>query len=324
MLIVQGTFRSGTSVLFRTLRNDPARTCYYEPLHPNLLSHVAEAKAAGPDHPKSPLYAQYTPLLPRLRRVYRSSFWEDYATVRRGDAAAPLRTYVRLLADSAARTVLQLNRAFWMAPWLHQTFPDARFIHLVRDPRSVVWSQLTTHSGERVRMTWPLLGRLFSFSSGDLSNVFSRYAYHGAYQIQDYFRLVLDRFSHSTEGVRHWAYSCLQSVCECRPYVQALAVWGAQTRVCHREAQSAFGSRYLCIRYRDLCTAPTETLRRIYALYGDTPPSPVMQYAEAQVHADRVSSWRRDERTWTCFREGLRRARLSPALDELGYDSLLD
>ncbi|MCS4200970.1 sulfotransferase [Salinibacter ruber] len=324
MLIVQGNFRSGTSALFRALCNDPGQTCYYEPLHPNLLEHVSEARAARPSHDKSSLYTQYTSLLPRLRRIYRPSFWKEYATVDEDEDASLLQTYLQFLSDSSDRVVLQTNRTFWMAPWLHRTFPDARFVHLVRDPRSVVWSQLTTGSGERVRMNWPVLGRLFSFSSGDLSNVFSSYAYHGAYRVQDYFHLALDQFSDETRDARSWAHSCLRSVRECRPYVQALAVWGAQAHVCHQEAQSAFGDRYLCLRYQDLCASPHDELHRIYALNDGVPPSSALQYAKSHLHSNRVASWQQDEDSRTYFRKGIQQAGLTPVLEEFGYNIRLN
>lgn len=324
MLIVQGVFRSGTSALFRALREDPNRTCYYEPLHPNLLDHVTDAQSNRSEHSKSSLYTQYISLLPRLQTIYRPSFWKRCATLEENDDAPLFRKYLQLLDRSANQVVLQLNRAFWMTPWLSRIFPQARFVHLVRSPCSVVWSQLTTQSGERVRMDWPILGRLFSFSSGDLSNVFSRYAYHGAYQVRDYFRLALDRFSNRTQGVRHWAHSCLKDVQDHRPYVQALAVWGAQTRVCHHEGREAFGDQYFCLRYRDLCTSPRRALRKIYALHDAPPPAATTQYAHSQFRSNRVASWKRGLEIQTRFQEGLQRAGLTPALEEFGYDALLD
>ena len=324
MMIVQGVFRSGTSVLFRTLAHDSAWTCYYEPLHPDLLDHVSEAEAANPSHPKSSLYAPYQAVQPRLQEAFSPSFSTDHATLEAEDSAAPLRSYLTLLTENRATTVLQFNRAFWMTSWLQSAVPEACFLHLVRDPRSVVWSQLTTSSGSRVRMDWPLLGRVFSFSSGDLSKVFSPHAYHGAYEIKDYLRLGLNRFSDRSDDIRAWAYDCLHAAQSHRPYVQALAVWGAQVRVCHHEAQAAFGENYRCLRYEDLCDTPISTLKRVYDLCDRPLPSSVRQYAGDHIHRESVAAWEEVDGAREHFRRGVRQAGIAPVLEDVGYDHLLE
>jgi hypothetical protein len=321
MLIAQGVFRSGTTVLFRALRQDEERRCYYEPLHPNLLDHVQEARTTTPRHAKSPLYAEFTPLLNPIETVFSPAFALNNAVLDSEDNAPAMSRYLHLLAEAPSSAVLQMNRGFWMSAWLRQQFPSTAFLHLVRDPRSVVWSQMTTQSGDRVRMNWPLLQRrFFNFSSGDLSNVFSPRAYCGAYHVNEYREIGRQKLGRSSHDVAMWAQARLRATRESPPFVQALALWGAQAWVCHQQAQAAFGDRYCLIRYEDLCAAPEHTLSRVYhQLFDHPPPDSVLAYSRDHVHANRIAGWRQVDMAEKRFRQGLHEAGLERVLEAFGY-----
>jgi hypothetical protein len=320
MLLLQGVFRSGTTALFRTLRQDEQLRCFYEPLHLALLEHVREARASDPDHPKSSLYAEYAPLLDRLRAQFGSDL-PDWPRRLVDDGKAPtLAEYLKTLADTDREPLLQFNRAFWMGPWLARLFPEAPFVQLVRDPRSVVWSQLTTSSG-RVRMDWPLLGRLLPFSSGTQRRVFSEHAYFGAYQLSDYYeagRRLLDE--EMGDDVLETALRRLDSVREAPPYVKALAVWGAQVEICRHHAQAAFGDRSLLLRYEDVCEAPTEHVTSLYALLDRPVPDTVRSYARRTIDASRLRRWTEVPTAEQRFREGVQQAQIADLMRTLGYD----
>lgn len=320
MLIVQGVFRSGTTMLFRALRQDPRLRCYYEPLHPNLLDHVREATADCPNHVKSPLYAEFTSLGDSMESLYDATLALQHAALGPQDAAPTLRTYLQALTASAPQVILQFNRSFWMTRWLHCQYPDSTFVHVVRDPRSVVWSQLTTASGQRVRMDWPLLGRrFFNFSSGNLRNVFSPYAYCGGYQIKDYMTAGRRLEQTFQDDVAAWAQTQLRAVQDAPPFVQALALWGAQVRVSHHHARNAFGNRYRLLRYEDLCRHPKRTLRGVYAGLPHAMPPPVDRYVAECIHAQRLTAWHTVDEAEAHFRDGIRRAGIEPVLREVGY-----
>lgn len=321
MLLLQGVFRSGTTALFRALRRDERLRCFYEPLHPDLLGHVRESRVSDPDHPKSSLYAEYAPLLDRLKPQVGSMPSNSPHVLGADDEAPSLTAYVRSLTDTEEVPLLQFNRAFWMIPWLARTFPDASFVQLVRDPRSVVWSQLTTASGERVRMDWPLLGRLLPFSSGSLRRVFSEYAYFGAYQLDEYFEAGR-RLLHDGPGdaILHDALRRLDAVRAAPPYVKALALWGAQVEACRRHAQTAFGDRFVPLRYEDVCDSPCAHLRRIYARLDPTAPDTVRDYARRAIDADRLRRWADVPTAEQRFWEGIERAQVADLMRDLDYD----
>ncbi|HHP7238180.1 sulfotransferase [Longibacter sp.] len=328
MIIVQGVFRSGTTLLFRTLRQAPRLRCYYEPLHPNLLDHVAEAHSQAPNHRKSSLYSEYAALNGHLRKRFDPRLCDERSVTLNGGQGCPrLRSYLNLLAasgpngaDEGGRVVLQFNRAFWMARWLRTQFPDTCFLHVVRDPRSVVWSQLTTSSCQRVRMDWPLLSRrFFNVSSGDLSNVFSPYAYHGVYQIKHYLALGRAELKQGSDAACQFAHELLESVEGKRPYVQALALWGAQVWVCHHHARAAYGDRYALIRYEDFVRDPCSSLRSLFERAGTPPPDAARRFAKESVRPKRVARWSTVPTATERFREGIRRAGIEKVLDTVGY-----
>jgi hypothetical protein len=317
MLLLQGVFRSGTTALFRALRRDRRLRCLYEPLHPDLLNHAREARAPRPGHSKSPLYAEYAPLLDRLEPHLDTPSWPLWLG---GDDEAPaLRAYLHDLTGADGEPLLQFNRAFWMGPWLAQAFPEAAFVHLVRDPRSVVWSQLTTGSGERVRMDWPLLGRLLPVSSGTLRRAFSEYAYFGAYHLDEYFEAGLRLLDERRDPAFGSALRRLGAVRAAPPYVKALALWGAQVEACQHRARSAFGPRFLRVRYEDFIDAPGETLQSIYDLQDRALPDPVREHARSIVDPDRRRRWADVPGAEQRFREGIEQARIGDLMRGLGY-----
>jgi hypothetical protein len=319
MLLVQGVFRSGTTLLFRMLRRDEQLRCFYEPLHPDVLDHAGEAHATDPGHDKSSLYAEYVPTLNRIRTQGAPDSWP--CQLADTDEAPALRAYLECLCPNGEQRLLQFNRAFWMVPWLGRTFSGSPFVHLVRDPRAVVWSQLTTASGQRVRMDWPLLGRLLPLSSGNLRRAFCEHAYFGAYHLDEYFehglRLLQDE---ETAPATRAALQRLGAVQDDPPYVRALALWGAQVEACQHHARSTFGTQFLFLRYEDVCEAPCEHLRSIYNLQDRPLPTPVETYAQQTVNAECPRRWTEIPSAHRRFREGIRRAHIADLMRDLGYD----
>lgn len=321
MLILQGVFRSGTSLLFRILRQDPDQRSYYEPLHPNLLNHVRESDTRRPKHEKSFLYREYKRIPNPLEDYFEVDLASKHSHLNSHTKASTLSSYLQVLVASAHRVVLQFNRAFWMSQWLHATFPDSYFVHLVRDPRSVVWSQLTTSSGDRVRMDWPLVGRLFPFSSTDLRQVFSRHAYFGAYHLDEYFERGCHIFEQAGDDeVLRQILKRLQVTRTARPFVKALSLWGAQVEACHNQAQSAFGTRYLLLRYEEFCEAPVEHLESIYALQDRRLPARVRRYAQKSVNEGPSRRWKKTPMAEEYFREGIQRAQIADLMRDIGYN----
>lgn len=321
MLFIQGVFRSGTTALFRALRQDDRLDCFYEPLHPNLPKHVHDAASERDGHPKSPLYEEYLSSFKRTDTHLDTKFSAWPSCLGTDDKAPALSAYLHGLLDGRSSPLLQFNRAFWMVPWLMQEFQSSAFVHLIRDPRSVVWSQLTTASGRRVRMDWPLVGRLLPLTSGTLHRAFCKHAYLGAYQLDDYFEEGLQLLrADETDPITRNSLQRLTAVRGALPYVKALALWGAQVEASHRHVQHLLGDRALFLRYEDFCSAPYKSIRSIYALLGHTVPDPVREHARSHIDTTRLRRWKEVGTAEQRFREGMRRAQITGLMRELGYD----
>lgn len=295
--------------MFDLLRQDEAFVSYYEPLHPNLISHIHNLRDGYNLHPKATFFREYLSHLEALSEIFDPEFATNNAVFPQETNAGQLRHYLAYLAGSSANVIMQFNRAFWCADWLENVFPHAIFVHIVRDPRAVVWSQLTRQPIGRVALNLPLLGRRPAPSQGW---VFSRCTDLSAYHVEEYLRVGK---SSSNEETRN----NLAAVSSERPYVQALALWGEQVRICHEQAIRSFASRYSLIKYEDLCADPQAVLSTIYGITGHDLPKNVKDFATNVVRSDRLAPWRQVRGADSSFERGIAKAKIGDLLDLVGY-----
>lgn len=319
LLIVQGVFRSGTTALFEVLRQDKRFRCYYEPLHPNLILHLKDRMAAEPRHPKAANFSEYLDYYGEIAELFNPLYASEQSILRENDDAPQLEAYLRFLAQSHSDVVLQVNRAFWCSAWLYRVFPEAHFVHIIRDPRAVVWSQLTRPSRQHVALVLPF--RKQWVVTSDLRKVFSRFTYFGAYHVRDYLDMGERRLAALGEpGLLSEEGNRLVSMRKCRPYVRALALWGAQARICHEQASSAFGERYQLVRYEDFCSSPVDIVGCIYGNINRDVPDQVEQYAQREIHTRRLAPWHNIPGATRRFNKGLRQAGIWDFARTLGYE----
>lgn len=167
-LVVNGFFRSGTSIVWSILReSNPDHDVFYEPCHGDLLRRIEEFRRCGkvdPIHAMC-LWEEYlrTPgLIERLRTVHPNvgrTFPENLTS---------LIPYVQEYHALPRRSVLQTNRWHFFLEGVHRE-TGCGVVHLVRNPfdiyRSIKRAYLTT--GDSLDRTtkhllwWALPGRAF-------------------------------------------------------------------------------------------------------------------------------------------------------------------
>ena len=161
-VILNGYFRSGTSILWRLLRDaNPARAVIYEPCHNDLFTAIEMARnGRHSDLHQFPVWGDYLTLsevqLARLR-------WSHPCLAGRvlpGDTAALLRYLATLRSVFGSDAVLQTNRWHFQLGQLAEA--DAEIFHVVRNPLAVYRSIVVGSDYRRRRNPLIRARRLFN------------------------------------------------------------------------------------------------------------------------------------------------------------------
>ena len=133
-LFIVGQPRSGTTITWKTIRQDPRWRCYNEPF--NL--HLRELVESGVDHPKETM-GEYLEI-PDLFRKHWSPIL-PYAELY--DRFLSHQTsFLQVLCETADRVCIDFTHVNARIAHLKEIVPEALIVHLVRDPRAWVTSHL--------------------------------------------------------------------------------------------------------------------------------------------------------------------------------------
>lgn len=154
-------WRSGGTWLWARFRASPRTRGYYEPfseqlarLRPGNLRHYDAAHWQSGHQLSTPYYAEFAPLLPRTGSGVRG--FEDRFALRDffpspsdGDGAMAeyLHGLIRHAEDDGRIAVLKLCRGHGRAAWLHDLFPQAWHVLLLRDLRAQ-WDSIRRQADE--------------------------------------------------------------------------------------------------------------------------------------------------------------------------------
>ena len=144
-IFVSARFRTGSTMLWNLFRHVSGLKCYYEPCHDNLVAHVMGDTPVQENHRGVTSYwDEYRPLMDDLPAVHKNEFGVCGLFLEASDRRPELENYLRFLIDRSrpSRPVLQFNRVDFRLPWLKARFPEARIVHLFRDPRDQ-WRSMT-------------------------------------------------------------------------------------------------------------------------------------------------------------------------------------
>ncbi|WP_223789711.1 sulfotransferase [Marinicella meishanensis] len=141
-IFITGRFRSGTSFLWQIFDQLEGCCTWYEPLHPQLLTAI-EYTPPKADHVGLADYWTAYRQNPGFRLHYSSDFATRDLYLEGKHKYRTLAAYIKhLMAQSGGDTpVLQFNRVDLRLGWLKANFPQARIIHIERDPIQEYLSQ---------------------------------------------------------------------------------------------------------------------------------------------------------------------------------------
>lgn len=293
-LVLQGMRRSGTTIVYDALDQDPDLSLWYEPLA------AARKPAVGGGSG-----AREIDVFERVRAA-REAFLAMRAGVTYDDLnlGAPrdaslefdrgipplVADYLRFLFERPGPVAAKFTRLFAKVPAIHEIVPQAGFVLLVRDPRAVVVSYLFGKNRRNEKHASPL--EVF----------FGRRTERSAWSSLPISELV--RREYADEGLP-----------EPTDLERLLLIWRFTFERAWSDAKATYGDRAIIVRHEDFCADPDRELGRIHDLDDRPVPEAVGRWARAHVREPRPLHAEGDPR-WT---ESFRRMGVERALEIAGY-----
>ena len=137
VVFITSRFRSGSTLLWNMFRTLPNVTAYYEPFNERQWfntdirgQHTDDTHRGVNDY-----WSEYNGL-ESLERFYSKSWIDSELMMTSQSWNSDMKNYIdALIENSKGVPVLQFNRIDFRLPWLKHHYPNAKFIHLYRDPR---------------------------------------------------------------------------------------------------------------------------------------------------------------------------------------------
>jgi hypothetical protein len=137
IVFITGRFRSGSTLLWNLFRNTENITAYYEPFNERCWFNGKGAEfQTDSTHRKVSEYGCEYKLLEELDGYYDYGWPFKNLYMNAKFWMPDMKRFIEILIEkSCERPVLQFNRIDFRLPWLRNTFPNAKIIHLYRHPR---------------------------------------------------------------------------------------------------------------------------------------------------------------------------------------------
>jgi hypothetical protein len=299
-LFIQGMRRSGTTILYDALLEDPELRLFYEPLREEKVtvgggSGARDTDAFGETREiRAAFAAERFPDVP-LEEFNWGGPREPRLEVEPGlpEHCRELLAHLLTLAPSVA---IKETRFYDQVPDLAALDPGAALAHVVRDPRAVTASIMLGRGRNREAKHFPTVDRFFGdskkrrlWSSYDIAEeLFSR---PGAPAIDS--PTSVDR---------------------------VLLVWKRTFESTWRDGRERFGERYTLLRNEDLRADPAAAADSLYGVLGRPVPDGVAAWAAEKVRPPEEPYAPRDRRWLDAFR----RLEMEQALVAAGYPELTD
>lgn len=300
-ILIQGMRRSGTTILYDAMLEDPELRCFYEPLRENT-----ETPGGGSDARQTDPFAETK----ALREAYAAARWPDLAIEEfnwGGPREGALEVGPELpehctgfIADLLGRgdgreVMIKETRFYDKLERIAPLAPDAVFVHVVRDPRAVAASMMMGRGRkraadyERPDAFFAEAGRRKLWSSREISEA------------------LLERPEYSR-------------IRKPPNFLRILMVWKHTFESTFRDARRLYGERYVLLRNEELRADPVAAIARVYEAAGRPTPAAVAEWARGKVKPPEVPFAANDPR-WA---EAFARLDMRQALADAGYPALAE
>ena len=295
-LFLCGLRRSGTTILYDALGEDPELRRWYEPLREE-----AETVGGGSGASDADLGAEMREVRERFRadrypelQIELFNWGGPRAPELELETGLPahIRDWLAELLDSAPNVAIKETRLHHKLGSVAELDPDAAVVHLVRDPRAVTASMLL---GRRRRIDlYPDADAFFTARTG--------------------------RRLWSSRRISEELLTSLEVGDDVPDFLRPLVVWRAAVAAMERDGPPLFGARYALVRLEDLRADPARELGRIYGLIGRTAPDAVTAWATANIRRGGDVAYADDPR-WA---RAARLLGMEEELERAGYAEILD
>lgn len=299
-ILIQGMRRSGTTILYDALLEDPELHCFYEPLREDT-----ETPGGGSDARESDPFAETR----ALRAAFREARFpevpiEDFNCGGPGAPALELGPglpahcagFLGELLGRDEPVMIKETRFYDKLDAVAAISPsDTVFVHVVRDPRAVAASMMMGRGRKRAD----------SYSTPE--SFFDERERRKLWSSRQLSGLLLERpeYSHLRRPAN---------------FMRILLVWKHTFESTFRDGRRLFGDRYVLLRNEELRADPLGGLSRVYRAAGRPTPPVVAEWARGKVKAPEVPYAATDPR-WT---EAFAALGMREALENAGYPGLAE
>ncbi|VAX18151.1 hypothetical protein MNBD_NITROSPINAE03-699 [hydrothermal vent metagenome] len=185
-LLVNGFFRSGTTILWKILRDsNPSMSVFYEPCHEQIMDNLKKFRQEPFDDEVQGFrvwneYMEIPGLMEKIDKNHPNSGRGNLFPEKAEDVVA----YVEIYDQLKKNCILQTNRWSFCLAEIGRAY-DCRVIHIIRNPFDIYSSMLKVYMGQGSALKCLIKSALKPFYAGK------------AYGIIDMYEFVVRKFDHN-------------------------------------------------------------------------------------------------------------------------------
>lgn len=299
-ILIQGMRRSGTTILYDALLEDPELHSFYEPWREE-----SDTPGGGSGAREGDPFAETRALRQRFRDQHYPDLGLDEfncggprnpALELGPDVPEQCEGFLRSLLERPEPTLIKETRFYDKLEVVRGIAPEnSVLVHVVRDPRAVAASMMMGRNRKRAD----------SYATPE--SFFDEREKRKLWSSRQLAQLLLKRpeYAHLRRPAN---------------YMRILMVWKHTFESTWREGRLLFGDGYVLLRNEELRADPVAAIARVYRAAGRPTPPPVAAWARGEVKAPEVPYAATDPR-WS---EAFAALGMREALADAGYPGLAE
>jgi len=247
--------RSGSTIFWKTLRQDKRLTCYYEPFV-DLLINLPKLNSKGTTH-------EYIQLV----KKDPFTFWNMYSPIGFCEEISENMTpfqkcYLDFLLNSSQHVVCDLTRCCFKIKQLRDVAPDAYVIHLYRSPQAFVSSHILPNRPEAPtirRFAVKIKKQMHKAVFWSVKFGYNGWGYEVIIGNSDYglFSTYLKQNGLFVDG-----FNSLPA------YGKLMYFWKICYEKVEHDGRLYYGDRFLSLAFEIFCQSPESCMKNIYKKIG--------------------------------------------------------